>query len=402
VLKSTGSQVMTMYDPWAALIAERLMAIYRRRFDAGSAIQRSVILKFDSAGFPEYMDPDRYEDNPLIDHAASRMEKEGHITINREKFTKLIKSVSLVTDNIDSLCEVYGIEHPYSKYTALFKCLDQHQDTISLQYRKEILNRLDQKKSIKSHLIGMEELDHALTLIEYAQKNDMDVLERNLSVRLFSDSKRIQAIKGKADLVIRTVLDADGTQWLQEQGIMKNPGHVYLKGKGRASIDGQPLVLDQLKGSIALESALLGNVVFENIGTVYTVENLTTFHTFNEPGLIIYLGGFSNHAKIQLLGKLSHVTHDFRHFGDIDYGGFMIIDHLIRSTGIDIKPYRMDIGTLKRYGQYCKHIGNDHRYMHKLESLLSLETLASLQDTIRYMISNKVILEQEAIVSSGY
>jgi hypothetical protein len=388
---------MAMRDRWELSIAGELMAMYGKRLDKGSEFVKKVTLRFDKQGFPAYTDPDHYEDAALIERAVSVMEQAGYVTAKRAKFTKEILSVSLVTDHVNALCETYGIEHPGTKYKILFDSLEEFQDPISQRYKQFLLDRIDNNLSVKFHASGISELADALTLIAYAQNNDEDILERNLSVRLFSDSKRLQVITGKVDLVMKTVLGINGTEWLRERGILKNPTHVFIKGQGKIVINGQSLVLDGIKGSIALDSVSLEDVAFKDVKNVFTIENLTSFHSFEEPGLIIYLGGFSNHSKRHLIDKLKHLTDDFRHFGDIDYGGFMILDHLIRTTGLDIKPYRMDIETLEAHRAHAKHVGQDTSYMKKLESLLELETVASSHDTIRHMIRQGIILEQEAV-----
>ena len=91
---------------------------------------------------------------------------------------------------------------------------------------------------------------------------------------------------------------------------------------------------------------------------VITIENLTSFHTFNNKDMfIIYLGGYHNNIRREFIKKIysQNPKVNFYHFGDIDAGGFYILEHLKQQTGVNFIPYKMDIETLKEYSKYTKH-----------------------------------------------
>ena len=73
-------------------------------------------------------------------------------------------------------------------------------------------------------------------------------------------------------------------------------------------------------------------------------------------------------------------------------GGFYILENLRKKTGIDFKPYCMDIEDLEKYRNYTKPFeSNDVK---KAESLIAARKYV---DITTFMLNNKVKLEQEII-----
>ena len=131
---------------------------------------------------------------------------------------------------------------------------------------------------------------------------------------------------------------------------------------------------------------------------MYTIENLTSFYRFTkENSLVVYLGGYHNSSRRQLLKSIYEQLPAARyyHFGDIDVGGFQIYYHLRDKTGIPFSTYNMDLETLKKYEKYAKELtDNDSRRLIKImERRFSEEE----QEVARYMLSQKIKLEQECI-----
>lgn len=182
---------------------------------------------------------------------------------------------------------------------------------------------------------------------------------------------------------------------LEDLNIVKNPGHVYVKGDAVITINGQTLDLSALSGDIAISSALLKNIDSIRVtgDRVVTIENLTTFNSFSEPGaFVLYLGGYHNSHRRNFIKKIYEQNPDKRylHYGDIDAGGFYILLHLRRKTEVPFEAYHMDIETLLRYSEYTKPLTeNDSK---RLASLTDTE----FSETVKYMLENNCKLEQEA------
>ena len=82
----------------------------------------------------------------------------------------------------------------------------------------------------------------------------------------------------------------------------------------------------------------------------------------------------------------------FRHYGDIDAGGFYILEHLKAKTGISFQPFRMDIAELERCRSHWLPLTeNDRRRIHSI-----LAKNPPYSAVLRYMLDNNCKLEQEA------
>jgi biotin synthase-related radical SAM superfamily protein len=67
------------------------------------------------------------------------------------------------------------------------------------------------------------------------------------------------------------------------------------------------------------------------------------------------------------------------------------LEHLRKQTGIDFKPYKMDLETLMKYQEYSKMLTDNDRV--RLKNLKGRE----FDEIIDYMLDYNCKLEQEAI-----
>lgn len=107
------------------------------------------------------------------------------------------------------------------------------------------------------------------------------------------------------------------------------------------------------------------------------------------------MGGFSTRSQIQVLKKLKSVCKEYYHFGDIDYGGFTILNNLMEELDLNIKTINMDLATLVKNIKYTQSF-NDDKYIEKLKTLLEKPLLKEFTNVIQFMIDNSVWLEQES------
>ena len=151
-----------------------------------------------------------------------------------------------------------------------------------------------------------------------------------------------------------------------------------------------------MSGDMAISSEMLKNVddiiVFGDV--VITIENLTTFNAFKcDNSFAIYLGGYHNTSRRNFIKKVYEKNPDkqYLHFGDIDAGGFYILQHLRNKTGIAFVPYCMDAKTLKANLQYTKMLTENDKK--RLSALAETE----FGETVEFMLENNCKLEQEAM-----
>lgn len=188
---------------------------------------------------------------------------------------------------------------------------------------------------------------------------------------------------------------------LEEFNIYTNPSYVYLKGKVILCLDiGNTIQIDS--APMALSSELIKKIASINVENenIVTVENLTSFHRVKDENCAyIYLAGYHNSEKQALLRRIhkENPRKNWYHFGDIDPDGFYILEHLRKGTGIDFKPFRMNVNELRNHAQYCKELSEKDKV--KAGNLISRGRYI---ETLQYMLDNNCKLEQEIIsISHG-
>lgn len=128
-----------------------------------------------------------------------------------------------------------------------------------------------------------------------------------------------------------------------------------------------------------------------------TIENRTSYQRLKDSNTaMMYVGGFADRHQIDFLKKVisDNPNVKYKHFGDIDIGGFLIHKHLCRET-------------YKKFELYCmgKQQLSDTRFRHCLRKLtdndiIRIESLiddATYREVLEYMKENNVKLEQEIV-----
>lgn len=380
-------------------ICEILISKYESRYHNGSDFHRKISLKFDESGYEKYVAEDAYKYRDAVDEAALRLEKDGLIFISYYKATKDISEVRLNIDNIAGVYRLLGTSNIADKYQDLFDNLQKNRTDVSKSLYDALIVRRENKGSLQKYIDKASEYYDAIKAIDAINSNDHDIFMRVLSVRLFRDSKRLETLKNYVLDVLTAIGESEAAwdEYLLLNGILKNPNYIYLKGSCIFRINEQVIDLSRLKTAMAICSDSVKNTTFLSVkgSMVTTIENLTTFHDYKGEELTIYLGGFSNHSKVEILKKLNADVKEliFRHFGDMDFGGFSILSHLRHKTGIAIMPLHMDIKMLQYRVELTKK--PSHAYLGKLKSLMNDEHLQDCREALQFMIDNQIILEQE-------
>ncbi len=257
--------------------------------------------------------------------------------------------------------------------------------------------RILTNKTLQFFSDDLREFENILIAVDALLRIESETFVRDFSVRIFKDSKIFDRISSKVENLLFEYGDfPEKNQVLENLNLVKNPTYVNFKGAGSIEISGQKLDLSKLRSDLAISSALLPDIDKIQISgrAVITIENLTSFHTTGCSDMfVIYLGGFHNSVRREFIQKIAQqnpgVT--FYHFGDIDAGGFYILEHLKRQTGVEFQPYKMDLETLRQYQDYAKKLtDNDRDRLTKLRD-------GQFKTVISYMLENDCKLEQEAI-----
>ena len=390
--------VLLMIKKYELIILNQLLDKYEKSktFRGDNRVQQMFTVKVDTL-FPDYKDHSNIEGFEMINQAVEQLVREN---IVRAKFNKA-KVCSQVSLNQDNLGEAYRKVGRTSKKAInedIIGVLEKYRDAHDIlnSFVEKQLQRIRDNNPVH-FFSNVREFDSILLAVDEAFKIQEEIYERDFSVKVFKDSKAFEKIRPKVVNLLFEYGDfPEKDQVLETLNIVKNPTHVHFKGAGYMVLSGQTIDFSSFKSDIALSSSLLEDVESIKITgkTVMTIENLTSFHTAKREGVfIIYLGGFHNKVRRAFIKKIQEGNPEvsFYHFGDIDAGGFYILQHLKNKTGIDFKPYKMNIETLEKYSEFWKPLSeNDCR---RLKNLLDSE----FGETIKFMIENNCKLEQEAV-----
>lgn len=273
-------------------------------------------------------------------------------------------------------------------------------------------DQLDRLAEGKKPQYELEDARIIVRLLKRILANKKELLERELSITFFGDSKtfeksyrsRVCRILEKYGAFADRLLDIDNRREremviLEEYHIYANPSYIYFKGNGSLTFeDGSAMLLMRDK-PIALSSEALHQVRSIDVedSKLMTVENLTTYNRMTgEDTFFLYLSGYHNTEKQHLLMRIFECNKrkqlEYCHFGDIDPDGFLILEHLRRETGIDFQPYCMGITELKTYAKYTKRLNQNDTT--KAQNMIEkgLHT-----PVMQYMLDHNMKLEQEII-----
>ena len=396
---------------YSNIILNTLLDKYERSslYKGENTVNVKIALKFSKDSLPDYFNEYKFELKDEINTQCLNLVERGYIKVIWKKYQEgnIIEKVELNLDYLEDVYKSLGRTKKSSFEEGAISILSPYinNDSWLGSFAVEMVDKLKSKSSIKKYFdiedtVTMKDL---LTALEALLKVEVEIPKRVLSIHLFKDSKRLEALESK---LTRIMLDFGGFESdidvLAECNVISNPGYVYLKGKGIFICNDGEIDLQALAGEIALGTALINSLEVKELKVkrVLTIENLTSFHTYEpKDELVIYLGGYHNTVRRKFLKKLYCYDSmvEFHHWGDIDLGGFRILNHLRQKTGIPFKSYLMDLETLERFIEFVKPIDNKG-YLESLRELAEKEGFEEFVEVIGGMVEKRVRLEQEVVI----
>ena len=255
-----------------------------------------------------------------------------------------------------------------------------------------------------------EEAMELLPLCLFILENKQELLERELSIVRFGDSKlfekkyrtricRILQKYGDYAELLEGVDDRREKEQiiLGEHSIYSNPSYLYIKGEATLTFRGLPPVELSLDTPVAYSSESLQRLERIDIHglQVMTIENLTSFNRMKAKDYFyLFLSGYHNTAKQRLLTHIAEQNKGIRwfHFGDFDPDGFLIIEHLKKKTGIDFRPIHMGRDELEKYRKYGRRMEENDRK--KAGALLEK---GMYPEEMAFMLEQDCKIEQEIV-----
>lgn len=407
---------MTLSD-YQNKILEKLLDKYERskqNYDSTEKLRAIMIKPTDI--YKDY-DSDYSDIDEQIEFETdiSELVKKEYITIRRKG-----KIISRIVLNVDSLDKIYTLTKREPRKLAIQNEINLYKEWIG---KNELINhycthQIELLESGKKAKYEIKVAENLLRLLEFVLSNRQMILERELSIAVFGDTKiyekeyrnkLLYVLKeyGNYNELISEIEEEKDNEKeereeiehtiLEELNIYSNPKYVYFKGCAEITFeDGNSYKLSS-DIPIALPMDKLSRIksfVISN-SAIMTVENLASYNRIYEKDcFVIYLAGYHNIAKqslIKLIASQNDVK-EWYHFGDIDPDGFLILENLKKKTGINFKPVYMGINELKKYEKYTKKLENNDTT--KAQGLIDKGLYV---DIMEYMLKNNVKLEQEIV-----
>lgn len=404
---------MVRYDK---LIINKLLDSYESSLLSTGENKRTIHIdvRFTKTFLPAYFDESSgaYE---AIHIQMQQLEKEEFIQIiwKNKKVNHIIQKVRL---NVERLENVYAFVKRVPKTDLVrlnkemlkeyFEQLDSANLPVCRNFAKFLIDRLEENKSVKEfiHLEDMSESKILLSAVRAVEQNKKALYVREFSILNFQDSKVFEQLSGKVHQIFARFDESyksnDMSEWLSEHNIYQTPNFVYLKGNFNIRVGEEVIDLSGFLHGLGISGEDIEKIeILENdsVKKIITIENLTTYFRWQEKGsMIIYLGGYHNAVRRNLLKKIYSAFPNigYYHFGDIDAGGFEIYRDLCEKTEIPFEMYLMDVNVLERYEGFGKKLTvNDRK---RLENMIG-SVDKSVKNLIEYMLEHDVKLEQECV-----
>lgn len=368
-----------------------------KSFIGTNQVNQSFTCKIDQL-IPKYKDDSEYDLFCAVNESIDVLVAEGFVITKKLK-NGVVQSVTLIVDAIEKVYRYLGRAPKSDTVNDLKRLLNLYKDDNDIlhSYCNHQLDRLAANKSVEFFDDDLDVYESILKVISKITEVKCETFERDFSIQVLGDSKAFEKVRSKVVSLLYEYGDfPDKDMLLADLNIVKNPGHVYFKGKGKITVCSQEIDFSKMTGDMAISSEMLKNVDDITVlgDVVVTIENLTTFNAFKcENSFAIYLGGYHNTSRRNFIKKVYGQNPDkqYLHFGDIDAGGFYILQHLRNKTGIAFVPYCMDVKTLKENLQYTKKLTENDK-----KRLVALAD-AEFGETVEFMLENNRKLEQEAM-----
>ncbi|MCI5604030.1 MAG: DUF2220 domain-containing protein, partial [Clostridiales bacterium] len=407
---------MTLSD-YQNKILEKLLDKYERSKQTYDSTEKSRAIMIKPADIYKDYDSDYsdIDEQSEFETDISELVNEEYITIRRKE-----KIISRIVLNVDSLDKIYALMKREPRKLAIQNEINLYKEWIG---KNELISsycthQIELLESGKTAKYKIKVAENLLRLIEFVLSNRQMILERELSIAVFGDTKIfekeyrnkllyvLKTYGNYNDLILEIEEEKDNEKEereeiehsiLEELNIYSNPKYVYFKGCAEITFeDGNSYKLSS-DIPIALPMDKLNTIKSFMISdsAIMTVENLASYNRIHEKDyFVIYLAGYHNIAKqslIKLIASQNDVK-EWYHFGDIDPDGFLILENLKKKTGINFKPVYMSINELKKYEKYTKKLEDNDTT--KAQGLINKGLYV---DIMEYMLKNNVKLEQEIV-----
>ena len=350
-----------------------------------------------------------------LHRAALHLEQAGVLAIEwvRGETGNLIQALHLT---LEKVAEAYRIAEEKPSADAR-EDLGKRLANLALQlpwgraFVQDCLKEIQEKQKYPAQLPREpQKLDWLLRVLAgLDDKGPEEMLERIFSKLYLGNSKIFeQQVRRRLTGVLRRYGEEptlEEEDLLTEAGLVRSSSELLICGPVKINLQGKLADLTPFAFGIGIgaETSESLEIASCDCSTVVSVENKATFRELARAGLpagvfLICLGGFAGPVKRRFLGKLNRFLDggvSCYHWGDMDYGGIRIFQHLRRTCIPDLQPLLMEASIYREFS----HLGEeyDETYRVKLQTLLLDDTLGIFHELLGIMLQEGRTLEQEAV-----
>lgn len=351
----------------------------------------------------------RNYDEGKLEEALKVLTFKGFVNVIKNSSWYERIELNLDPKSIDECYVFLSRVNPKHRKEILISYLESLKETNNITIKNMTLSfledlRFGKQKHVETYFSSLDELKEIVKVVIEATNLESEVSERVFSIKCFGDSKTLMNIKSKVNVILKEFSEEiynDEDDPLFNLGVVSNTNYAFIKGNLVLRIHEQEIDLGKYDNELALSDKMIDEIEIISLtdSKIITIENLTNFLEFNEEGfIVIYLGGFHNKVKRKLLLKVheANPTLIFYHFGDIDAGGFYILNHLKEKTGINFIPFKMNIEILLNNLSLAKDLTkNDIKRLNKMKDDSRFNEFKEL---FEFMLKENKKLEQEALI----
>lgn len=332
---------------------QALMRLLRSGERARSqAKSEAVSLPMTAAKCPEYATLRTLNEIETFDAEIALAVRAGAIAAERERFGEHPRLLRLQLASLESLGVHLGVD---LLSTQVMQAAAQLADSVpAFPIMQDVLDAWARGRQVRGHgpEVARDIADAAKAVLACRGDDTQERLLRRESVRIFRDSKRLEALSPWLDLLLTGELTASGldnAQIWSALGLRREPQPVLVAGHGTAILPQTTIALCRPYLGLPVDAV---HTIETQARYVLTIENLTSFHDAaralpDDDALLIYTGGMPSPAWraffARLLGSLPADCRLY-HWGDIDEGGFRIAAQLAmvaNADGIRLLPWLM-------------------------------------------------------------
>ncbi|MDR0636893.1 MAG: DUF2220 family protein [Treponema sp.] len=383
---------------WERRIVDAFLAKYPASVAAGGSKRLRLKVK---KLFPNFESASASERNLFI-KAAERLEKSGMVSLVWNRGEQTAELSSIVCAVGDALFAGVGLVPPSTRITpirnAAMRC-----DLPFFTFLAENLTIADMARGIDERAVE----DFARLALYITQHPEQGMTPRALSVALFADSKRLEALLTLFRKLLNRA-DAQGVAIPDFSPLNRSYPDTMIAGSMAFRVAGYETV--NKSGSIfglpvsTIQKISAARPLKARTPSALSIENKETFYALSEQlsdfDCLFYTGGYPNAAVQTLVAILAKSGFRLYHAGDLDIDGILILQELTHYAGQPIMPFRMDSSTFDEYAPYGRKLHkNMLNYAHRINE--TTRSLSGIPELIARIEETGMGIEQEIIDYTG-